>query len=198
MPYVLIWRIQRKLALLLLLSCAAGLANVAEPARVQARRQGDAVQVQAQTTVKAPRELIWSTLTDYNHMAEFVPGISQSRVLERRGGTTRVAQVGTAHLWFFDYTIDVVVETTEQPPYAIGIRLVSGNLKQLDGGYQLEPVDDQDDAFLLRWSGVIEPSIAVPQVIAVALMRANIAAQFAGMVKEIARREALRVQGKAG
>ena len=67
-----------------------------------------------------------------------------------------------------------------------------------DGGYQLEPVDDQDDAFLLRWSGVIEPSIAVPQVIAVALMRANIAAQFAGMVKEIARREALRVQGKAG
>ena len=198
MPYVLIWRIRRKLALLLLLSCAAGLANVAEPAQVQARRQGDAVQVQAQTTVKAPRELIWSTLTDYNHMAEFVPGISQSRVLERRGGTTRVAQVGTAHLWFLDYTIDVVVETTEQPPHAIGIRLVSGNLKQLDGGYQLEPVDDKDDAFLLRWSGVIEPSIAVPQVIAVALMRANIAAQFAGMVKEIARREALRVLGKAG
>lgn len=198
MPLALPWRLQRKFALLLLLSCAALLAGAAEAVRVQARRQGDAVQVQAQATVKAPHALIWKTLTDYEHMAEFVPGIRSSRVLERHGGTTTVEQVGIARLWFFRFTIDVVVEATEQPPHLIGIRVLRGNLKQLDGGYRLEKIAGSDDEFLLRWEGVIEPDIAVPQVIAVPLLRASISEQFAGMVKEIERREALRVQGKAG
>ncbi|MEO5658223.1 MAG: SRPBCC family protein [Polaromonas sp.] len=198
MPFELPLRPQRKLAVLLLLWSAALLADADEPLLVRARRQGDAVQVQAQATVKAPHELIWKTLTDYDRMAEFVPGISQSRVLERHGARTLVEQVGTARLWLFRYTIDVVVETTEQPPQAIGIRLVSGNLKQLDGGYELEKVDGRDDEFLLRWSGVIEPATVVPLVIAVPLMRASIAEQFSGMVREIERREAMRVLGKAG
>jgi ribosome-associated toxin RatA of RatAB toxin-antitoxin module len=198
MPLVLTWRLARQFVLLLLLSCAAVLAGATEPMQVQARRQGDAVQVQAQASVKAPHALIWKTLTDYDHMAEFVPGIRSSRVLERRGATTTVEQVGTARLWFFSFTIDVVVETTEQPPHLIGIRVLKGNLKQLNGGYRLEKIDGSDDEFLLRWEGVIEPDIAVPQVIAVPLLRASLAEQFTGMVKEIERREALRVQGKAG
>jgi ribosome-associated toxin RatA of RatAB toxin-antitoxin module len=198
MPFTLPWRLSRQFALLLLLSCAAFMANASEPMRVQAHRQGDAVQVQVQTTVKAPYELIWKTLTDYDHMAEFVPGIRSSRVLERRGAITTVEQVGIAHLWFFRFSIDVVVETTEQPPHLIGIRVLKGNLKQLNGGYQLEKVNGSDDEFVLRWEGVIEPDIAVPQAIAVPLLRASLAEQFAGMVKEIERREALRVQGKAG
>jgi ribosome-associated toxin RatA of RatAB toxin-antitoxin module len=198
MTFVLPWRLQRQFAMLLLLSCAALLASAADGLQVQARRQGDAVQVQAQATVKAPHALIWKTLTDYDHMAEFVPGIHSSRVLERHGGATTVEQVGTARLWFFSFTIDVVVEATEQPPHLIGIRVLKGNLKQLDGGYRLEKKDGSDDEFLLRWEGVIEPAIALPLAIAVPLLRASIAEQFAGMVKEIERREALRVQGKTG
>ena len=198
MPLVLPWRLQCKFAALLLLSCAALLADAAEAVLVQASRQGDAVQVQAQATVKAPHALIWKTLTDYERMAEFVPGMRKSRVLARHGGTTTVEQVGTAHLWFFSFTIDVVVETTEQPPHLIGIRVLRGNLRQLDGGYQLEKVAGSDDEFVLRWDGVIEPAIAVPLAITVPLMRASIEQQFTGMVREIERREALRVHGKAG
>jgi ribosome-associated toxin RatA of RatAB toxin-antitoxin module len=198
MPLVLTWQLPRNLVLLLLLSCAAVVTGAADAVRVQAHRQGDAVQVQAQATVKAPHALIWKALTDYDHMAEFVPGIRSSRVLERHGTTTTVEQVGTAHLWFFRFTIDVVVEATEQPPDLIGIRILRGNLKQLSGGYRLEKIDGSDDEFVLRWEGVIEPDTPVPQAIAVPLLRASLQEQFAGMVKEIERREALRVQGKAG
>ena len=198
MHLVLPRRLQRTLALLLLLLSFAALpARAADGVLVQARKLGDAVQVQAQATVKAPHALIWKTLTDYDHLAEFVPGISKSRVLERRGAATLVEQTGTAHLWFFSYAIDVVVESTEKPPHAIDIRMVRGNLKQLDGAYRLEQVDGQADEFLLRWTGLIEPTLALPLDIAVPLMRACIEEQFAGMVNEIARRDALRVQGKA-
>lgn len=197
MAHVLPWRLQQTLALLSVLSCAAVVAHAAEPVLVQARRQGDAVQVRAQATVKAPHDLIWKTLTDYDRLAEFVPGISKSRVLDRRGNKITVEQSGKAHFWFFTYRIEVVVESTEQLPNAIGIRLLKGNLKRLDGGYQLEKIDGNDAGFLLSWSGVIEPVIPVPLVIAVPLMRSNIAEQFAGMVREIERREARRALGKA-
>lgn len=197
MTPVLHRRLQHQLALLPLLWCTAGAASPADKVVVQAWRLGDAVQVRAQATVTAPHALIWSTLTDYDRLAAFVPGISQSRVLERRGSTSTVAQTGTAHLWFFSYRIEVVVESTEQSPDAIGIRLLRGNLKQLDGRYQLDPVEGKEGEFLLSWSGVIEPSVAVPLLIALPLMRANLREQFGGMVREIERREARRVQGKA-
>ena len=180
------------------LLCAAVVAPAAEPLLVQAHRQGDAVQVQAQALIRAPHDLIWNTLTDYDHLAEFVPGISRSQLLHRSGRTSTVEQVGKARLWFFTYRIEVVVESTERPPNVIGIHMIKGNLRQLEGSYQLDKVDGKDNEFLLHWSGVIEPAISLPLAIAVPLMRASIAEQFTGMVNEIERREALRVQGKAG
>ncbi|MCJ7798265.1 MAG: hypothetical protein MUP33_00620, partial [Polaromonas sp.] len=122
MTPVLHRRLQQRLALLTLLWCTAGPASAAsapDKVVVQAWRRGDAVQVHAQATVTAPHALIWRTLTDYDRLAGFVPGISQSRVLERRGSTSTVVQTGTAHLWFFSYRIEVVVESTEHPPDAI-------------------------------------------------------------------------------
>ncbi len=180
------------------LLCAALVAQAADLVAVQASRQGDAVEVQAQALVTAPQALIWKTLTDYDRLAEFVPGISKSHLLSRSGGVSTVEQTGTARLWFFTYPIDVVVESTERPPHAIDMRLLRGNLRRLDGGYRIEKVDAREGTYWLKWSGVIEPSAPIPLAMAVPLMRANIAEQFTGMVREIERREALRAQGKAG
>ena len=169
-------------------------ASPTESVTVQARREGSAVRVTTEAVVRAPLTLIWSALTDYNHLAEFVPGMVSSRVLDRRGNSVVVAQSGKARFWFFTYTIDVVVEVTEQPPDALSIRALSGNLKALEGGYQMKKIDGKEGGYLLKWSGVIEP--AVPQALALPLMRSNIARQFEGMVREIERREARRVQGQ--
>lgn len=177
-----------------LCSTARAAAAPAEPVSVQAQREGSAVRVTTEAVVRAPLKLIWGALTDYNHLAQFVPGMISSRVLERRGNTVVVAQSGQAHFWFFTYSIDVIVEVTEEPPDALSIRAVRGNLKELAGGYQMKKIDGKDGAYLLRWSGVIEPALPVPQALALPLMRSNIARQFEGMVREIERREASRVQ----
>ena len=166
----------------------------AEPVTVQAQREGSAVRVTTEAVVRAPLTLIWGALTDYNHLAEFVPGMVSSRVLKRRGKRVDVAQSGKAHFWFFTYAIDVVVEVTEQPPDALSIRAIRGNLKELEGGYQMKKIDGKEGEYLLQWSGVIEPALPVPQALALPLIRSNIAQQFEGMVREIERREARRVQ----
>lgn len=177
-----------------LCSTAQAAAAPAEPVSVQAQREGSAVRVTTEAVVRAPLKVIWGALTDYNHLAEFIPGMLSSRVLERRGKTVVVAQSGKAHLWFFTYAIDVIVEVTEDPPDALSIRAIRGNLKELVGGYQLKKIDGKEGQYLLTWSGVIEPELPVPQALALPLMRRNIAQQFEGMVREIERREASRVQ----
>jgi ribosome-associated toxin RatA of RatAB toxin-antitoxin module len=174
------------LGLLLLHPAAAQGANAFS---VNATRYGDAVQVNVRATLRAPLALIWNTLTDYDHLAEFIPGMSKSRLLQRQGNTATIEQSGYAHLWFFRSAIEVTVEAVEQPDSAIQVRLLKGNLKRLEGGYQIEKIGDNN--YALSWSGIIEPGVAMPGFIATPLMRKNISEQFLGMVDEIERRAAL-------
>src|SRR4051812_17808556 len=69
-----------------------GTAHSAEAFAVDTTRHGDTVQVRTRAIVKAPLALIWSTLTDYDHLAEFIPGMYKSRLIERRDKTSIVEQ----------------------------------------------------------------------------------------------------------
>lgn len=178
-------------ALLFAFAATSSLAQDRDRVHVEATRAGTAVAIKARATLNAPYALIWSTLTDYDHLARFIPGIRNSHVLESRGRTTIVEQEGEAGFWIFTYPIHVVVASREEPPGFIGIRLIKGNLKQLSGGYRIEKLGTGKDAFELRWQGVIEPSISLPLFLTVPLMRANIADQFRSMVDEIERRDTL-------
>ena len=182
-----------------LLALIVGISAVqaAEPVSIRASSRGGAVEIEARATLRAPYALIWQTLTDYDHLSDFIPGMLKSQVIERRGSAAIVEQMGTAAILFFDYPINVVVESTEYPPTFIGVRVLKGNLKQLEGGYRLERIADTGDEFVLYWSGLIEPSLPVPNFISMPLLRANIRDQFRGMVREIERREALRTENRA-
>jgi len=178
------------LAVLLFFAGPSQRAAAAEDLSVSARSVGPVVAIDARATIRAPLRLIWETLTDYDHLASFIPGITSSRVIGRQGDRTLIAQSGVADILFFKYPIEIVGESTPRPPFAIDLRLVSGNLRRLDGHYRIDPVGAGDERYVLRWNGLIEPSIALPGVIELPLLRANVSDQFAGMVKEIERRAA--------
>ena len=182
---------------LLALSAAMGAPQAAEQVSIRASSRGSAVEIEARATLRAPYALIWQTLTDYDHLSDFIPGMLKSQVIDRRGNATIIEQSGNATILFFNYPIDVVIESLETPPAFIGVRVLKGNLKQLEGGYRLEKIADTHDEFVLRWSGLIEPSFPVPTFISMPLLRANIRDQFRGMVREIERREALRTENRA-
>ncbi|GFR46044.1 hypothetical protein Agub_g7513 [Astrephomene gubernaculifera] len=48
----------------------------------------------AAVTVPAPKGNVWSALTDYDHLADFIPSLVQNRCLERSGNTATLYQVG--------------------------------------------------------------------------------------------------------
>src|SRR4029078_10880471 len=78
-------------------------------------------------------------LTDYDRLAEFIPGMRRSRVLERRGASVIVEQSGEARFLFFAIPIEVTLATLEQPPRSIEASMLKGNLKRLHGTYRIEP-----------------------------------------------------------
>ena len=183
----------RRVCALVLMFIAPGAVLAAEDVAVETTRQGDAVEVRARATLDAPHALILATLTDYEKLSEFVPGLRSSRVLERRGPAAIVHQQGEAGFLFFTRPIDVVVESTERSPWLIEVRLLKGNLRQLTGRYEIDrPASGAAGKLVLRWSGTIEPEHGLPALFGEFLVRANIEDQFIGMVREIDRREAER------
>jgi ribosome-associated toxin RatA of RatAB toxin-antitoxin module len=167
---------------------ASGVACGAEDATVDARMEGNALAVDARATIRASLRLIWRTLTDYDHLADFIPGMKRSRVLQRHGDRVVVEQTGEARFLIFSYPIDVVVESEEHYPVTIGVRVLRGNLRQLAGAYRIEALSGARDQFVLRWQGIIEPDIPLPLFITAPGLRETLAEQFFGMVGEIERR----------
>ncbi len=175
------------MTLAVLASCEA---RAADNVTVAAQREGDAVRVNAHAVLRATQPVIWRTLTDYDHLAAFIPGMETSKVVGHEGAVAIIAQTGSANLLVFSYPIDVTVASVPYPPNEIQVHLIRGNLKQLDGGYRIRPLADGRTA--LDWSGLIRPGLDLPPLIGEVLMRISVESQFLGMVREIERRAASR------
>ena len=156
---------------------------------VEAQRRDGALEVVCRALLEVPSDLVWQTLTDYDHLADFIPGMQRSRVISRSGPLAMVEQVGAARFLFISIPIEVTLATTEHPPLSIDARMTKGNLKRLEGVYRVEP--RAGGRVQVSWSGLIEAE-SMPPLIGELLMRAAIADQFRGMVREIERRDALR------
>lgn len=177
----------RAAALCLALSSAGAFAG-GEISVETARRDG-ALEVVCRASLDAPPGLIWQTLTDYGHLADFIPGMLSSKVVSHHGAVTVVQQAGEARLLFFVSPIEVTVASTEHPPYLIEARLLKGNLKRMDGAYRIAP--RAGGGALLSWTGIVEAE-SMPPLIGELLMRSIIEDQFRGMVQEIERRDGQR------
>lgn len=169
----------------------AGASPAADDLTVDAFRRGAAVEVIARATLRAPHELVWRTLTDYDQLASFIPGLLESRVIERRGPAATVEQFGEVRFLIFRFPIEVTLESVEKPPDVIEVHALKGNLKRLEGGYRIER-GAAPGTLVLHWRGLVQPDAPLPPLLGEVIMRANIEDQFAGMVREIERRQAER------
>lgn len=172
-----------------LLFACAGTAQAADKVSVEATRRDEALEVVCRAVLDAPLDLVWQTLTDYDRLAEFIPGMRRSRVIERRGAVAVIEQSGEVGFLFLTFSIDVTLASTERPPHALEVSMLKGNLKRLDGAYRIEP--QGDGRILLTWTGIVE-ALSMPPLLGELVMRSNIEDQFRGMVREIERRDALR------
>lgn len=145
------------------------------------------IQVHAHFVTAAPPALARQTLTDYDHLAEFIPDMRSSRIVSAPGQPLQVEQKGSASFLFFSFPLEVIFEINDAAPTELHFHSISGNLRDMTGSYRLEPLDS---GTRIRYETRFRPDFQVPLLISVGIMRREIERQFDGLLREIERRHA--------
>lgn len=73
--------------------------------------------VEARIAIEAPLQAVWAVLTDYERLADHIPGLAESTVLELRTNGARLLQIGQKNLALgVKFKARAVVEVTEEDP----------------------------------------------------------------------------------
>lgn len=107
--------------------------------------------------VEAEPAVVWKVLTDYEHMAEFVPHMTRCKVIGRQGDTVTVEEV-FKHLLV---SMELLLSVKEIPPNRIDFRLVGGNMKVYDGRWSIEPHNPVGT--LLTLEVAVQPGFYAPR-----------------------------------
>jgi ribosome-associated toxin RatA of RatAB toxin-antitoxin module len=100
----------------------------------------------ARILVKGSVDTAWDVLTDYENFQQFLPNITSSQLIENNGNRKVFEQVNRVRVLVFNQTSRIRLAITERYPQQIAFTLVEGDLKSLEGFWQLEPVSPYPSA----------------------------------------------------
>ena len=127
-----------------------------------------AVAIKAECAIPRPAESVWRVISDYDHLAEFVPSLTESRIVRREGAIQILHQRGRARFLFFRRAFSVTFRVEETPPREIRFEAFEGDFKQFKGSWRLEA---HPEGTLVRHEVVLEPAFFVPRWILRAMER---------------------------
>ncbi|WP_191761462.1 SRPBCC family protein [Komarekiella delphini-convector] len=118
------------------------LADTVVPAKVEVQVEKIAERqrrISAKIQIPQPIERIWKVLTDYEALADFIPNLAKSRIIEHPNGGIRLEQIGSGRFLNFNFCARVVLDLEEYFPQEINFRMVEGDFKGFSGSWYLEP-----------------------------------------------------------
>lgn len=127
----------------------------------------------------------WAVLTDFDHMAEFIPNLTHSEVVERGDTVLKVAQKGVARWGLLSMQVESLREVHLLPLREIRGHGLSGNVRRIDSVLQLEA---EPGGTRLRYHADVEPGTWFPPLLGPSRVRHETAAQFNAIVQEMLRR----------
>lgn len=110
---------------------------------------------------------IWQILTDYDHLAEFIPGLAKSCRIPHPEGGIRLEQIGSQSLLKLKFCARVVLDMVEQVPHRLDFQMVEGDFREFAGSWILEPVelDDRVGTNLVYTIRILPPRVMPTRVI---------------------------------
>jgi len=153
----------------------------------QTTREGELFEIEASAAIEASVSDAWQVLTDYDRLAEFIPGVSESRVVSRQGSRAVIELRGEVSWLFVTFPMHVRLAIEEFPYDRIESTAIGGNFRQMHGVYFLHAIPGGIE---LRYEGTFTPDFSVPPLIGTLLMRNRLEKRFRALVREIERRRA--------
>jgi hypothetical protein len=157
--------------------------------------------IDATADLAADQALVWETLTDYEKLPRFVPGIRSAHVLESyeeegNAGNRRllVEEAGELRFLFFSRRVRVLLDVRHEPQTRVEARALprphaadtdEASLNQFEATYTLMPIPG---GVRLAYRAHFEPGFALPPILGPLAVRRTMQAQFEAMLAEIDRR----------
>ncbi|MEO5797549.1 MAG: SRPBCC family protein [Rhodoferax sp.] len=127
----------------------------------------------------------WAVLTDFEHMADFVPNLTSSQVSDRSDNQLKVTQKGVAKYGFFSTKFESVREIHLVPTHEIRAHGVGGNIQRMESLMQLEP---DGSGTKLTYHAEVLPGFWFPPLIGPSMVQHETAEQFSAMLHEMTKR----------
>lgn len=134
----------------------------------------------------APRQA-WEVLTDFEHMAEFVPNLDSSQVLQKTARNMLIEQKGHISLGMLPIPYQSKRQIDLMPYQTIRSHALSGNTR-LDSVMVLTP---SGNGTMLTYSATAVPDLPVPSSMFSTYMGEMLEHQFKAMGREMIKRAAV-------
>jgi len=158
---------------------------------VSVQVSGDIVTVDLNMLVPAARQQVWAVLTDFDHMADFVTNLTESKIASVLNGTMIVSQRGSAHFGPLSFDFNSMREIRLAAYNQIQSHLISGNMRKLDGVTRLQ--DEGEQTRVVYHSESI-PGTWLPPVVGKNFIEHEIRGQYAQIRNEVVKRKSLNLQ----
>lgn len=167
----------------------ASAAQMDDGLNVNVTRKDDIVKVKADFAVDVSAPQAFAVLTDYDHMRDFLPGVAESKVIQRSGNRLVVSQSVRIKVGFIPVPLDSVRQVDLEPPYKMVSQALSGSVSKaqvtttLTENQGRTTVTYESEATINSW---------MPSGLGTSIISAHVREQLTHM-----RAEMLRRQGKA-
>ena len=154
------------------------------PVTVDVQHNGDVYVVVAALFAPVAPAAAWAVLTDFDHMSDFMPSLTASRVLKRVDNSVLVQQSGKTQLGTFRMPFESFREIDLAPP-TIRSRQLRGNMQRVDSTTTFTEVPG---GTRIEYRVEIVPKLWMPETVAGPLLKGEVEKQLDAILKEIVRR----------
>ena len=153
---------------------------------VKVNMAGESVIVDVTFSVPAIQREVWDVLVDFDHMADFVSNLKESKVVSVSGNTLTIFQRGAAIYGPVSYPFESMRKIRLMPFHKIRTQLISGNMRKMEGTTHL--VDEGGQTRVIHHTDTI-PELWIPLELGRVFIEHEMREQFQEMRNEIIRRK---------
>ena len=167
---------------------AAALADPRQDKDIEVKVQiaGENVIVDVILAVPATRQEVWVVLTDFEHMADFVSNLKESKVVSISGDTLKIFQRGSATYGPISFPFESTREIRLIPFDKIRSHMISGNMRKMEGTTQL--IDEGGKTRVIYHTDTVQ-EVWIPPIVGKIFIEHEIREQFRELRNEIIKRK---------
>jgi len=154
---------------------------------------GSKGQYTARVLVTATLPQVWAVLTDYGNLAQFIPNMASSRIVRDQGDRKVVEQVDRRQVFVVNVVSRTVLDISEEKLSKIHFRLAEGDLENLTGTWQIEPVSfvprQPPTQVLITHTVTVQPKANIPSATFFDIFEASLSDTLLAIAKEVQRRQ---------